>query len=407
MLQTEYVRSLNCNYERILLEDKPEEKRYQYCILGRGGIRGLLSCSLRYINGQAYLYYDISSRQNIAQLYANRHITRGWMKDFLWSLKRIQQELERFLLDMRNVVWYPQQIFQDLESNEFFFLYVPYYKGEAGFIKLVEFWVEHIDYDDEALVDYVYRMYEQVERIGENYLCAKIHEDAVCLEKDGAEEPEAEDMGNFSGEAVEGPQHEPSDISAGEITALSIEKEQKSLRFQNLPKDQKTLKDQSLPQNPLKEEKRGGILGIFEGKRNKNKKSREDYRQSMQQKMTSYAAEETSYEEEYGRTIFVEEREEEPQVHRLYTPEGRVLASIERPILSIGKKKGEVDVVLEDASVSRIHARITIEKEAFYLEDLNSTNGTFKNGLRLQPYEKRKLEEEDEIRCGKVGLVFR
>ena len=56
MLQTEYIRSLNCNYERILLENKPEEKRYQYCILNRGGIKNLLPCSLRYINGLVYLY---------------------------------------------------------------------------------------------------------------------------------------------------------------------------------------------------------------------------------------------------------------------------------------------------------------------------------------------------------------
>lgn len=94
-------------------------------------------------------------------------------------------------------------------------------------------------------------------------------------------------------------------------------------------------------------------------------------------------------------------------MRKLFTPEGKLLASLERPILTIGKKRGEVDVMLDDASVSRIHARITAEKENFYLEDMNSTNGTFKNGLRLQPYEKRKLEEEDEIKCGKVSVVFR
>ncbi len=132
-MQTEYVRSLNCNYERVFLEEKPQEKKYQYCILGRGGIKGLLSCSLRYINGQAYLYYDISSKQNIAQLYGNRCISREWVKDFLWSFWQIRQELERFLLDAGNVLWYPQQIFQDLESNVFSFLYIPYYKGESSF----------------------------------------------------------------------------------------------------------------------------------------------------------------------------------------------------------------------------------------------------------------------------------
>ncbi len=37
-LETEYVRNLNCNYERVVLAEKPKENRYQYCILNRGGI---------------------------------------------------------------------------------------------------------------------------------------------------------------------------------------------------------------------------------------------------------------------------------------------------------------------------------------------------------------------------------
>ena len=121
MLQTEYIRSLNCNYERILLENKPEEKRYQYCILNRGGIKNLLPCSLRYINGLVYLYYDISSRQNIMQLYGGRSISRKWVLDFVWGIRQVEQELERFLLDVKNIIWYPEQIFQSMDNNVFSF----------------------------------------------------------------------------------------------------------------------------------------------------------------------------------------------------------------------------------------------------------------------------------------------
>ncbi len=32
---TEYIRSLNANYERMALGEKPEEKRYQYCMISR------------------------------------------------------------------------------------------------------------------------------------------------------------------------------------------------------------------------------------------------------------------------------------------------------------------------------------------------------------------------------------
>lgn len=385
MVQTEYIRSANCNYERILLEEKPDEKRYQYCILSRGGIKGLLPCSLRYINGRAYLYYDITSRQNVAQLYGSRVITREWMKDFVWSVRQAVQETGRFLLDVGNILWYPEQIFQDLESNIFSFLYVPYYDGDPSFIKLIEFWVEHIDYDDEILVDCVYHMYDQVERGGESYLQLRFFEDAKRLDTEQKQEPAL----------VDGGQEPLKEADAG---ALPGEREaEKSTEKKTEKKMEK------------KTEKKG-LLGIFEGKRGRNKKIREDYMQTMQQVMTEYAvAEETNYsEEEYGRTVFIEEKATAArQYHKLCTPEGRLVMSLEGAVLSIGKKKEEVDLALEDASVSRLHARISIQDGDVCLEDLNSTNGTFKNGLRMQPYEKRRLEEGDEIKFGKVILIFR
>ena len=163
---------------------------------------------------------------------------------------------------------------------------------------------------------------------------------------------------------------------------------------------------------PEIEERTGkkGIFSIFENRRSRSRKLREEYSVTMHQEMSGYAvAEDVAYDtEDYGRTVFMEDKQDSMEkIHGLYTPEGRLLASIDKSTMSIGKKKEEVDCVLEDTSVSRIHARITDDKGDIYLEDLNSTNGTFKNGLRMQPYEKRKLETGDEIKCGKVILIFR
>lgn len=383
MLNVEYVRSLNCNYERILLDKMPEEKRYQYSILGRCQIKGLLPCSLRYIDGRAYLYYDISSRQNIALLYGSRCITREWVRDFLWSLRHIQQELRRFLLDVDNILWFPEQVFQELENNVFSFLYIPYYQGESGFMKLMEFWVEHIDYNDEVLVDCVYRMYERVERNGEIYLQTQIFEDAECLEK--ASLPELVYTVVEESRVEEAGEDTPSAGDAGEQKGRMQEKPAKTGRK--------------------------GIKGLLEGKRGRSQKQREDYKKAMQQEMTGYGyavAEESHYEGTYGQTVFFENQPERSrQPYRLLTPEGKLYLTLDRPSLSIGKKKGEVDLVLQDASVSRIHARITNVEGDIYLEDLNSTNGTYQNGQRMHPYEKKKLEEGDEIRFGKVVFIFR
>ncbi|HBA50344.1 MAG TPA: hypothetical protein DCZ91_21630 [Lachnospiraceae bacterium] len=387
MLNIEYVRSLNSNYERIQLDKIPEERKYQYCILGRCQIKGLLPCSLRYINGGAYLYYNITSKQNLARLFGNRNITREWVRDFIWSLKQVQQELGRFLLDMNHILWHPEQIFQDLEDHVFFFLYVPYYEGGSDFLKLMEFWVEHIDYNDETLVDCVYRMYERLERNGEVYLHSQIFEDAECLEK-----VKMPDLVCTVLEEKVLEEEEPAAMVASDVNTSESGTSEKQTR-----------------------EGKKGIFGILEGKRNRNRKIREEYKVAMQQSMTGLCvAEENFYEKSaeekksYGKTVYIEERPElEERTHRLLTTDGRLLASLDTPILSIGKKKGEVDLVLEEASVSRMHARITNADGRFYLEDLNSTNGTFRNGLQMQPYEKKKLEEGDEIKCGKAVFIFR
>lgn len=416
MLHTEYVRSLNCNYERILLDTKPEEKRYQYCILSRGGIKGLLPCSLRYIDGLAYLYYDISSRQNVSQLFHSRTITREWVSDFMWSFRQTQQELGRFLLDIGNIIWYPEHIFQELESNLFSFTYIPYYGGEESFIKLIEFWVEHIDYDDEVLVDCVYHMYEQLERNGAVYLQARIFEDVKCLEEKNLEEKNMKEK-NMKEKKENTPcvEEKLKEAEKEEIAVPDSDKKHPNDRKDSpISQMEGKAKADYMPsaENCEIEERTGkkGIFSIFENRRNRSRKLREEYSVTMHQEMSGYAvAEDVAYDtEDYGRTVFMEDKQDSMEkIHGLYTPEGRLLASIDKSTMSIGKKKEEVDCVLEDTSVSRIHARITDDKGDIYLEDLNSTNGTFKNGLRMQPYEKRKLETGDEIKCGKVILIFR
>lgn len=390
-MQTEFVKSLNCNYERILLEEKPEEKRYQYCMIGRGGIKGLLSCNLRYVNGQGYLYYDITSKQNVRQVYSKKNITRDWLKDFLWSLRQVRQELERFLLDAENVLLFPEQIFQDLESRVFFFLYVPYHEGKNGIKELMDFWVEHIDYDDDLLVTCVYHMYEQMDQNGEVYLQAQIFEDAKVLDAVRA------------AEADEANAQKTEDWKAAARAAENRKRVSRTTETGGMTDDERATEGRMGIGQPKKR-----FFGIFDG-RKKDREMREQYRRNVQEIMGGQAvAEDSAYDEDYGRTIYVQEPAAERQAQRkLETSKGKLVAVLESPVMTLGKKKGEADVVLEDASVSRLHARITKEQDVHYLEDLNSTNGTFKNGLQLQPYEKRELEEGDEVKLGRVTLIFR
>jgi len=64
----------------------------------------------------------------------------------------------------------------------------------------------------------------------------------------------------------------------------------------------------------------------------------------------------------------------------------------------------ECDVCLEAGGISRVHARILVESDGFYLEDLKSRNGTFLN--ECQTVGKVKLHEGDIIRLCDSELVF-
>jgi pSer/pThr/pTyr-binding forkhead associated (FHA) protein len=56
--------------------------------------------------------------------------------------------------------------------------------------------------------------------------------------------------------------------------------------------------------------------------------------------------------------------------------------ALEKGEINIGRDVSN-DVIINDAEVSRKHARITIQGESYVLEDLGSTNGSFVDGERL------------------------
>jgi hypothetical protein len=53
-----------------------------------------------------------------------------------------------------------------------------------------------------------------------------------------------------------------------------------------------------------------------------------------------------------------------------------------KPVVIIGREAGN-DVVIEDAQVSRHHAKLTQQGASYIIEDLGSTNGTFIDGHRV------------------------
>jgi signal transduction histidine kinase len=80
---------------------------------------------------------------------------------------------------------------------------------------------------------------------------------------------------------------------------------------------------------------------------------------------------------------------------------GRTIRARDEVIL-LGRLSDQVP--LTDHTVSRRHAQIKHEADSFVLYDMNSVNGTYLNGVRLQ--RPTRLKHGDQIRIGSTLLVF-
>jgi pSer/pThr/pTyr-binding forkhead associated (FHA) protein len=69
--------------------------------------------------------------------------------------------------------------------------------------------------------------------------------------------------------------------------------------------------------------------------------------------------------------------------------------------VAVGRRRG-VEIQLPSSSVSFVHARVFVRDSLWFVEDLNSSNGTWRNGVRMMPGRPHPLAKGDTILFGKV-----
>jgi hypothetical protein len=91
---------------------------------------------------------------------------------------------------------------------------------------------------------------------------------------------------------------------------------------------------------------------------------------------------------------------------RVRRPDGIELDyEIDLPSTILGRAEGS-GVAIDDRSISRRHARLTIDTGLVLIEDLGSANGTFLNGRRLPPNVPSIVDNSESIRLGDVDIRY-
>lgn len=86
-----------------------------------------------------------------------------------------------------------------------------------------------------------------------------------------------------------------------------------------------------------------------------------------------------------------------------------------KDVITIGRRSPadgiypDVDLTDDDPEsyISRRHAQIIKQNEAYIFEDVGSSNGSFLNNVRANKGEQHLLKDNDQLRLGKTEMVFK
>lgn len=472
MVEAKYFKDYKHNYLILKCKNSEAGENYQYRMLASGKIERLLKCSVRNINGDAYFYYDISSKVTLENLYRGKKMSYETVKELFYQMDMIYRNLGQFFMEETGLMIRPENIYYDLTTGQYLGLYYPGADGgsENMYEALLDFLIDRVDSKDQRLTDIVYRIYEMSD---EKYFSMA---DALALfeEEDGhiaAQECVVADVTEdvAAKENVMGQQDEYSFLREETDMEADMESEMKRktdptvqsallrkkntafyacfavlslcgigaavwiylqfeltqqefmmivcclavmglcfffsliqmVRFAGKNKEAE-VKDIMLRrdiEDEFRDERPVALQGVL------------DNGMDLSAALGPFAGTVPWKEESdagYSETVFIDVRKQKTE-YKLYALDKKNKKHIELTQFpfTIGKMAGCVDCVLTDESISRLHARIEKQGEKIFLTDMNSTNGTYKNGLRMEPSETVEIEPGDEIRFGKLNYCYR
>lgn len=364
-----FVRDYRHNYLVMGVHEISSNEMYVIKMITENKIDGLLPCQQRNINGEILLYYEITSKQTMKNLFEIQLFKMEHLQYLFRNIKKLNCELEKYLLNVGSVFFVPEFIFCSMNVEECCFLLYPQESEalEVEFQRFMDFLFERMDKEDIRLVEAVYQMADLIHK--QQFVLDEI---LIWFEENYGEhneEPESRPM-------REGVIEQPEEIPNYEA-------------------------------KPEYEPPRKSIFAWIKERLFGQKEKKEPFCEKQISYCDTYETEPVKKIEESDYTMYIPWVENSD--NKLYGigKGNKYHIALSRLPLTVGKMPGAVDMVIQDQSISRLHAKFTREGNRFYITDLNSTNGTFLNGMRMQPNACEQIEPGDEIGLGKLKFIYR
>ncbi len=345
---------------------------FTYRMLENNQIGGLIALQRTADNGAHKISFKVTGMEPLSGQIKRRKYTGSDVRCLMWAIERAQAECKRHMIDPDGILLAADFIFYDYGTSEYKFIYWESGDAPDRLRELMEYLMQNLDHSDEEAVRVIYSLYDSMDN--ENFDLGPY-------------------LSKYMGGAPVGTKKKRKSAPAPEFKEPKVQ--------QMAPLATYELDDDDDDDLSLKDI----IFGKFKSRI--QKKTNDQPQPQVQTAEIRQPRSEVIFEPQkavtYETILLAEDNEVRGNLKVISTGE---YFHIEKPAILIGKSMENADFVLDDPSVSRVHAEITHDNSGYYISDKNSKNGIWINEEKLELGRIEKLSVGDRIRLGSVVMTF-
>lgn len=447
-MNTSYKKILNKS--KLILSDFNSDnfsQSYLVKMLINNNISGLLPTELNMLNSTAMLSYDITSKHSVASVLENKKADYSIFSSIMQGLHKLCCTLDDFMLDNCYLLLSPEYIFFDGSMQQTYFCYCPVCENNNIYsftlqLKLfLEYIISKLNYDDINCVAYVYSLHQ---KCIDDILCT---DDLIFISKEVSSDIHTDNFQDTASDNISDNMMTPpvnslctNDLQFTSSDDIFINESPLSL-ICGLPAGTFFIlallgilsaftiifglyiffiKKAASPALSIFICMSGPILlllfipSVLRKRTGKNSSpsppSEALYSANhASEDLSSYDLKNySSHAMPIGETLLINNSHTLAVPHLLYNGNdlGEDIELSEFPF-TIGKLPDSVNYIMDNPLISRIHARFYLKEDCYYIEDLNSSNGTYVNNVPLSPHTLTEIHDGDYITLTCLTYIFK
>ena len=378
---------------------------------------GLIPVERCFMDGRGEYWYQITGKQSLDTYCRLQDVSVAFIEQVILSVCSEIEILEWNLLDINCLQLEPELVYISNQTQEVLFCVYPENTQDIslGFQQLMEYLLTRIDHKDEEMVRLGYGIYEKILREGYNILDIR----EFIVQRRNERNPQIQDNSEMDGLGK---------VTEGKRKSDKVAKQDRIRNADRTGKQEEkgVLKKQVEEACPVSEtgvrDWRNGL-----GRTQEIWAAMQETWGHIRKLLKTPLIPERTKKKELSQADFFYDTEEEEELEPVIEihptvcigqgnlrEEGLLLYEgrdtypdyhIQKEVCTVGKDQAS-DLLLQKETVSRHHAKIRKMEDGYYIEDLNSTNGTYLNDELLSYKEPRLLHSSDLICFADVKYRF-